>query len=299
MRQASVIGTGVATLDIYPKQGRMYPGGNEYNVVCNVAKLGGKAAFLGVFGNDQAGRILEDTLNDLSIDTSYSHHEIGSSGFSIVELKDGWDRKFLYWNQQGVTDLHPIQFTEEEINYIKQFDVLTMGLLADVSDEMVKYVASQGISICYDFNDRSSKEKIIDLAPYVDYGFFSCSHMSVEEIHEVLELAVRNGMKVAVCTRGVDSVFAHNKDNYYEQPTYPVKPLDTLGAGDSYIGCFLNTYLSYEDGEIDEASRISKALDTACRHSASVVLAEGSIGIGYDVKEEEVENIVEVPEGLL
>ena len=32
MKKVRILGIGVATLDIYVNQGRMYPGGNEYNV---------------------------------------------------------------------------------------------------------------------------------------------------------------------------------------------------------------------------------------------------------------------------
>ena len=32
MKKVSVLGIGVATMDIYVNHGRMYPGGNEYNL---------------------------------------------------------------------------------------------------------------------------------------------------------------------------------------------------------------------------------------------------------------------------
>ena len=47
-----ILGIGVATMDIYVNRGRMYPGGNEYNVACNARMLGARAGYLGVFGND-------------------------------------------------------------------------------------------------------------------------------------------------------------------------------------------------------------------------------------------------------
>ena len=115
-------GIGIATMDIYCYKNKMYPGGNEYNIAYNAKKQGAKAAFMGVFANDKVGEILEETLQKEQIDTSHSHHEEGSSGYALVDLKDG-DRVFIDWNKKGVTDLYPFEFTKEEIEYIKEFDI--------------------------------------------------------------------------------------------------------------------------------------------------------------------------------
>ena len=122
MESVSIIGIGIATMDIYCYKNKMYPGGNEYNIAYNAKKQGAKAAFMGVFANDKGGEILETTLQKEQIDTSYSHHEEGSSGYALVDLKDG-DRVFIDWNKKGVTDLYPFEFTKEEIEYIKEFDI--------------------------------------------------------------------------------------------------------------------------------------------------------------------------------
>ena len=122
MESVSIIGIGIATMDIYCYKNKMYPGGNEYNIAYNAKKQGAKAAFMGVFANDKVGEILEETLQKEQIDTSHSHHEEGSSGYALVDLKDG-DRVFIDWNKKGVTDLYPFEFTKEEIEYIKEFDI--------------------------------------------------------------------------------------------------------------------------------------------------------------------------------
>ena len=116
-RSPRIVGIGIAVVDIYRHHKRMYPGGNEYNVAYHAKLQGADAAFMGVFADDKAGEILEQTLNNAGIDTSHSHHEKGSSGYAIVDLVEG-DRVFVDWNRQGVTDLYPFTFTEEEIEYI-------------------------------------------------------------------------------------------------------------------------------------------------------------------------------------
>lgn len=281
MAKVRILGTGVATMDIYPGKKRMYPGGNEYNVVCNAVFQGAEAGFLGVFADDMAGEILQSTLDCVGVDASRSHHEKGSSGYSLVELKPDGDRVFLEWNQQGVTDLHPIQFTPEEILYVKSFDVICMGRVACVTPETIRrlYEAHE-IAICYDFHAAFTDEDIEAIAPYIKYGFFSCSHLQEDEIRRVLAHAVDLGCEIAIGTRGCDPVLAYDGKRFYIHVVNPVKSTDALGAGDSYIGSFLVHYLKNSDKT--EEVRIQNALKEAALHAATVVVKEGSIGVGFD-----------------
>lgn len=280
-KKARILGCGVATLDIYPDLKRMYPGGNEYNVACHAALQGAEAGFLGVFGNDLAGEILEETLSKLKVDTSMCRHETGSSGYSLVELKEDGDRIFLDWNESGVTDLYPVPFTAEEVEYVRSFDVISTGRLGDVTPEKIKRLHDEEhIDICYDFHEVFTNEDIERIAPYVKYGFFSCSHLKEDEIRVVLESAVDRGCGLAIGTRCCDPIMAYDGERHYIHEVNPVIATDALGAGDSFIGAFLASYIS--SGESDRAERIRTALKDAADHAATVVTIEGSIGVGFD-----------------
>lgn len=279
MKKNGILGVGVATMDIYVNRDRMYPGGNEYNVACNARFLGARAGFLGVFGDDLYGKILEDTLAECDVDISRCHHEKGSSGYSLVEMKENGDRVFLDWNKQGVTDLHPIAFTEEELDYVKSFQVVTAGRCSTVTLERLKLLYQHGVDLCYDFHAIYSEKEIRSISPYLKYGFFSCSHLTVPEIRDVLKMAVESGCVIAVGTRGSDPILAYDGKEWYHQDTFLVEDVvDALGAGDSYIGAFLTSYL--ENEESTEKDRIQKALEDGARHAAQVILQEGGIGVG-------------------
>lgn len=291
-KKARILGIGIATMDIYCHHNRMYPGGNEYNVAYNANLLGAEAGFMGVFADDTVGSILEETLVKAGIDTSHSHHERGSSGYALVDLKDG-DRVFLDWNKQGVTDLYPIGFTEEEIRYIKTFDAAEISWGGRVSPEKIKKLAGAGVTICYDFYDNFTDADIEGLSPYIAYGFFSCSHISEEETEEVLKKCTARGCRIAVGTRGSDPTIAYDGKQFYRQPVLAVKATDTMGAGDSYIGAFLTNYFSAEADEPDSAgNKIQSSLAKAAAHAATVVVKDGSLGVGYDVDPRDLSGII-------
>lgn len=287
-----ILGIGIATMDIYCHQRRMYPGGNEYNIAYNAGLLGADAGFMGVFADDIAGSILEQTLLDAGIDTSHSHHEKGSSGYALVDLKDG-DRVFLDWNKKGVTDLYPFTFTEEEITYIKTYDIACISWGARVDKSRMKKLAGAGVRVCYDFYDNFTAEDIDSISPYIKFAFFSCSHMSEEETKNILAACVRLGVRIAVGTRGGEPAIACDGSRFYTQEVFRVKVKDTMGAGDSYISAFLMNYLSAEaDESLTAEDKITTSLKKAAEFAAAVVVKDGSLGVGYDVDPNDLSKII-------
>lgn len=292
MKKPRIIGIGIATMDIYCHQRRMYPGGNEYNIAYNARVQGADAGFMGVFADDHVGSILEQTLKEIGVDTGYSHHESGSSGYALVDLKDG-DRVFLDWNKKGVTDLYPIAFTKEEIDYIKTFDVACISWGARVKADKIRKLSAAGISICYDFYDNYTDRDIENISPYIKYGFFSGSHISEAECRDVLKKAVNMGCSIAVATRGDKPAVAFDGQTYYCQDVCRVKVKDTMGAGDSYISAFLTNYLSVEtDESLSTEDKIAISLKRAAEFAATVVVKDGALGVGYDVDPDQLPNII-------
>lgn len=291
-RKPRILGIGIATMDIYCHKRRMYPGGNEYNIAYNAKFLGAEAGFMGVFANDKVGEILEQTLTEAGVDTSCSHHETGSSGYALVDLEDG-DRVFRDWNKQGVTDLYPFVFTEEEMEYIRTFDIACMSWGARVSADKVIKLSKAGVPVCYDFYDCFTDEDIDRLSPYIRYGFFSCSHMSEAETKDILKRCVSQGCRIAVGTRGSEPAIAYDGFAYYQQEICKVKVTDTMGAGDSYISAFLTSYLSAEtDESIAAEDKIQLSLKRAAEYAATVVVKDGSLGVGYDVDPDKLSEII-------
>ncbi len=291
MKLPRIIGIGIATMDIYCHQSRMYPGGNEYNIAYHAKLQGASAGFMGIFADDQAGWILEQTLEDAGVDTSHSHHESGSSGYALVDLVEG-DRVFLDWNKKGVTDLYPFTFTEEEIQYIKTFDVACVSWGARVTTDKIQKLSDAGIAICYDFYDNFTDEDIERISPYISYGFFSSSHISEDEAREILRKCVEKGCGLAVATRGHDATIAYDGERYYSHDIVRVTPKDTMGAGDSFISSFLTNYLSAGTDESQTDDKITASLGKAAEYAATVVVKDGALGVGYDVDLDRLSDLI-------
>lgn len=291
-KKPAIVGIGICVVDIYRHHKKMYPGGNEYNVAYNAKLLGADSAFMGVFADDRAGEILEETCRKEDIDVSHCHHEHGSSGYAIVDLAEG-DRVFIDWNKQGVTDLYPFEFSDEEIAYIKSFDIASTSKNSRITYEKFKKLAQAGVTLSYDFNDNFTVEDIEKISPCVKVGFFSCSHMNVGEAKKILVKCAEAGCGLAVATRGGEAAIAYDGKKYYYQSIVKVEATDTMGAGDAFISAFLTNYLSAETDESAIAGdKITISLKAASEYAAKVVVKDGSLGLGYDVDTSRLSEII-------
>lgn len=288
-----ILGIGINTMDIYRHEGRMYPGGNEFNIAYHAKKHGIDAAFMGVFSRtDSLSHILYRTLKDADVDLSHSRFEDGKSGFAVVDLKDG-DRVFADWNRRGVTDLHPLVFTEEDMRYIRAFDMVCISRCSRLSNEKIRQLAENGTKICYDFCDNYTEEDIASLSPYIRIGFVSGSHMEEEDVKRTLKNIARAGADIAVATRGAKRTILFDGGEFLYQPCRKTAASDTMGAGDSFISTFLTTCLT-EGGKTGYKKKeiLVRALWEAAEYAAKIVTLRGSLGIGYDISQKEIEKLL-------
>ena len=212
----------------------------------------------------------------------------------MVDLKDG-DRVFIDWNKNGVTDLYPFSFNEEEILYIKTFDVASLSRASRLTHEKIAGLAKEDIAISYDFYYDFTDGDIDAIAPYIRFGFFSCSNISEKDTRKVLKKCVKMGAEIAIGTRGGLPTIAYDGKRFYEQEIYKVKATDTMGAGDSFISAFLTNYLSVEADEPGTTeNKITISLQKAAEFAATVVVKDGSIGVGYDVDPDQLSEIINI-----
>ncbi|MED4228060.1 fructoselysine 6-kinase [Neobacillus cucumis] len=270
-----VLGIGDNVVDKYVHIKTMYPGGNALNFSVFAKKLGMEAAFIGTFGDDKEAEHVEKVLKELKIDLSHCRHFSGENGCARVTLEDG-DRVFLGSNAGGVTRENPFVLTDGDIEYIKGFSLMHTGLYSHTG-HILEQLSTLGVPLSFDFSDDFQQEEIEQYISYVDYAFFSCSHLSHEETEQLLESNHRKAGQILVATRGSDSAIAFDGAKYYYQEPEYVKAVDTMGAGDSFITAFLLHLLNEKD--------IASSIKESAAFAAKSCLVEGSFGYGVQYHE--------------
>ncbi|MCI6640437.1 MAG: PfkB family carbohydrate kinase [Pygmaiobacter massiliensis] len=285
-----LLGLGDNVCDVYLHTRTMYPGGQAVNVAVYAKGLGADSAFLGVHGNDAVAAHVLATLDEKGVDHSRSRQFEGENGFACVSLVEG-DRVFMGSNKGGIIQQHPIVLDEADLAYIKGFDVVHTTNNGFLDGELPK-LKGLGPLVSYDFSGRWVEEDRQDrVCPYIDFGLVSCGDLPEEMVLELCHKLHNKGCGVVLATRGSEGAFVYDGTTVFRQPPKLVKPVDTMGAGDSFAA---NTLVKVaevleRDGREKWADPVYRAhvmpaiLESSAEYSAKNCLVHGAFDCGVGV----------------
>lgn len=231
------------------------PGGSGTNVLVQAARLGAKAGFLGLIGTDTIGDDIIKSLNNEGIDTSKTVRKKDGISLHTDIVVDPEGSKFILLNMGDSFLAYDKKDVDKE--YISKAKVFYTDLLPyEASLEALKCAKESGLKTAFnmqvDLNTMNgfgvSKESVLDSLKYVDL-FAPCRAglyqiCGTEDLNECLKY-IRNYFKgVLLVTLGKEGAAAFDEqDNTYKCPARNVKAIDTTGAGDSFMGGMLYSYL--------------------------------------------------------
>ena len=251
----------------------IFPGGAPFNVACNIANFDNKEVyFYGVVGKDDNGQLLLDfankKINHLYIDILNKYETTQA----IVSLKDG-ERSFKFIRgadyQLNVSNVKQMDFNKINVVHLGSL-MLCYQSGRDFIDDVIKYVrANSGALISFDVNYRDdifnnpleAKKAFLNVIKQADVIKFTEEELELlsgqKGIKRGLELLL-NDKQIAVVTLGKKGSLFYNKDKYIKMKSYPLKPIDTTGAGDAFYSYFL--YKLDKGLDINNVESIKEAL---------------------------------------
>jgi len=267
----SIVGVGDNVVDQYLDLGLMFPGGNALNVPVLAHRMGAKpAAYIGTLGNDTAGKHIYESLKSEGIDVSHIKVVDGSNAYAKVTLVDK-DRTFV-GGDKGVSD--QLKLTLEDYKYLGNFDIVHSSVYSYLEDSLEEVKKASPL-VSFDFSDTWDKSYLKKVLPYIDFGFFSGSGKSLEEIKDFQKEAASMGPKLILVTRGSKGAVLYYKNEYYMQSSVPVEVVDTLGAGDTFIACLIVNLL--------EGREVPTAMENAAKAAAKTCSYYGAFGYGTEI----------------
>lgn len=224
-------------VDWYADAGIGHPGGNPVNVAVAVARAGGRASYTGAVGDDDAGSLLITALQGEGVDTSHVRVEPGATAVTQVEIRDG-ERHFGHYDEGVMADF---ELTDEDVDFLCGHDLVVTGLWGKVESRLGE-IRSRGVTVAYDCADHLDRPSAVSALPHTDICFFSAEEDSPDLRTLMADLAHR-GPHTVVATLGANGSLAYRGHEFTVLPVEPVVVVDTMGAGDSYIGGFLHAHL--------------------------------------------------------
>ncbi len=289
------------------------PGGAPCNVLALLNKMGKKTAFFGKVGKDQFGKTLRDTLDEVKIDTSHllEDEKVNTTLAFVHTFPDG-DREFSFYRNPGAD----MMLTKDEVDesFLEETKIFHFGTLSmthegvrEATKKALDVVKEKGALISFDPNLRPPLWSTLDLAKeQMEYGFGFCDILKIsdneiqfvsgkEDYDEgIAYLKEKYDIPLILLTMGKDGSRAYYKGMRVERAGFPVKAIETTGAGDTFCGSCLNYILEHDFENLTEEER-GEMLTFANAAAALVTMRKGAIRAMPE--KEEVINLIESGKG--
>lgn len=221
-------------MDVYDKEGKVYPGGNPINVAVYIKRLGGDSCYIGAVGTDAYGQQMIDAIKGKDVDVSHVKVLEGTTAVTHVEIVDG-DRVFGDYEEGVMADF---KINDEDIEFLCSYDLVVSGIWGMIEHDLGK-IQEKGVPIAFDFSTEKVHSVIDTAISHVDYAFFADDQTPEEEIKAFMKEIHARGPKVVTVTRGSEGSICYDGQEFYKFGIVPCEVADTMGAGDSFIAGFL------------------------------------------------------------
>lgn len=250
--------TGDAVVDLIPDTESTYlkcPGGAPANVAVAISRLGGNSAFFGRVGQDPLGRFMKATLAQEQVNTDYMLlDEAQRTSTVIVDLDDSGERSFTFMVKPSADQfLIPADipaFVQGEWLHVCSIALANEPSRSSTLKAMQDIKAAGGF-VSFDPNLReevwANPEELkpvvrqaIELADVVKFSddelLFLTDTDSLEAGLEAIKAFNNTLVLITQGAKGALVVFEGEQELIAGQA---VKPVDTTGAGDAFVGGLL------------------------------------------------------------
>lgn len=215
-------------------------GGQVAAAITFAAKVGLKGKYIGKVGSDENGLFCLESLRRRDIDTSSVRIAQGARNhFSLIMVDQPTGARTILWERDPLLRFGTDELSREEI-------CAGRVLLLDDSDpdaalQAGAWARNEHIPVVADL-DRVGPETA-DLIQIVDFLIVSADFPSqltrIEDASEALLALDRICPGFVAATQGSSGVLAVLGERCLHFPAFPVRTVDTTGAGDVFHGAFI------------------------------------------------------------
>ena len=239
------------------------PGGAPTNVAAAIAALGGDVLLSAKVGADPFGQQLIDVMKDFGVSTIWMVQDKNSfTTFAFVSLMEDGERDFVFNRgadgQLSERDLEGIDLDECSIIHFGSATAFLPGPLQQAYKSLLQKAKEKNIFISFDPNYRQLLWKS-NIDSFIEQSWnymHQCNFFKVSD-EEAMLITGKDSLfdAATVLSQKTDATFTitlgkagtmlvHQK-NKITVPSIPVKPIDTTGAGDAFVGAVLYQLSKY------------------------------------------------------
>lgn len=278
-----------------------HAGGAPANVAVAVVRLGGHAAFVGMFGQDVFGDLLLRELAAAGVDTAHARRtDAANTALAFVTHAANGERSFSFYRPPSAdllfrdADFHASIFSACSIFHAGSCSMTEPASALTTVTGMTR-AHDAGALVSYDMNLRPALWprgedpaptiwRALALADFVKLSAEELAFLSESTGGENAALARlwNANAKLVIVTDGERALRWYTPNVSGEFPTFQVRAVDTTGAGDAFVGGCLYRFAETGIGAAmlpafaADADRLKSMLRFAAACGALAVTRAGS-----------------------
>lgn len=220
------------------------PGGKGLNESIALARAGSEVWHAGIIGED--GQMLVDALQKEGVHTEFIRVTTQEkTGHAIVQVDERGQNAVLQYG--GANNCVTEEFIDEVLAEFEEGDILLMQNQISCVPQLIDKAYEKGMRIIFKpapYTETLAQcdfSKISMLIVNRTEGKYLTTFVQPGDM--IIEFRTRYPQAEILLTLAENGAFFVDKQNSLYQPAIKVAEKDTTGAGDSFIGFFLNSYL--------------------------------------------------------
>ena len=271
----------------FPKDGEtiygikriVQPGGKGANQAAAAVKSHlVPVSFISSRGEDNDGRTIETILKDLGLKTHFKVCDGVETGNATIDVNGHGENKIIIIAGANAE----LNLSDIDVELIKDNDfvILQNEISYETNEHVMRLAKECNKTLVYNPAPyRPIKDELFSLVDFFVVNEVELMRYSgTEDIEEGIKVLLSKGVKNLIVTLGSDGSMFINNETRFNVNSYKVHAVDTVAAGDTYIGYFTSSLASGKS--IEESMNIaSKASALTCTKQGSII----SIPFGEEV----------------
>lgn len=257
---------------------RQFPGGAPANAAVALAKLGGKAHFVGQVGDDQFGHFLINSLRHYGVNTDCTLvHKSAPTPLAFVHLDEHGERSFTFMRKDSADlKLRPDKIRSQWFKDASLLhfcsNTLTETNAVNTTQAVLDHASENDLTICFDVNLRANLwpnsvlnipliNEFVKKADVVKFAREEFKLLCQNAPEDYINHCFNGNCELLLITNGGDDIeYISKKHRGFITPAQ-IKAVDTTAGGDGFIGAIL--YLLSEHISLSELTDNENALKSA------------------------------------
>ena len=215
-------------------------GGKGVNQAIAIKNAGADVSFVCFVGKDECAKQIKEHVNHYGLKTYFNEVDMDSGNAYIFVDKHSNNEIIVLSGANFVHDLSLIKKYHSQIDEA-EYIVLQNEIDPEMNEYIIKTYGKSHKIVLNPAPGKPIKEELIPYLYCITPNEGELKLITGEEFPTGVQTLLDKGVKNIVVTLGEQGCFFANKDEQFKVPAFKVHAIDTVAAGDTFLGFFVGS----------------------------------------------------------